>query len=1196
MLTINRLRLATILGITTLAASCDRPHTLFHTVSGSSSGIHFNNRIEESDSINPIDLEFLYNGGGVAVGDFNNDSLPDLYFTASTVSNKLYLNKGHLTFADVTDEAQVGGEGRWCNGASVVDINNDGRPDIYVCTTIRKNPAQRRNLLYINQGPDKNGVPVFREQAVEYGLADTSYSVQAAFFDYDHDGDLDMYLATTMLATRNGTQFSSNGSDPSKNTVSVDKLFRNDWSDSLQHPVFTDVSRAAGIVEPGFGLGLTVSDLNGDGWPDVYVSNDFFTSDCMYINNRNGTFTNRLRQDIRHSSQNAMGNDVADINNDGLPDIITVDMNPPDNYRKKKNMGGNNYFVYQSMIYNNYALQYVRNTLQLNFGPVKERSDSLSDPQFGDISFYAGVAQTDWSWNPSLADFDNDGWRDLIITNGYPRDVTDRDFGAFRERSGPQVSKQELLDQIPQIKIPNYAFKNNRHLKFDDVTKDWGLNSPSFSNGAVYVDLDRDGDLDYVVNNINQEAFVYENTLTSTAASLAHFLDLRFTGAQRNREGFGATVTIYSGGRMQRAENYPVRGYLSSVAPGIHFGLGNATTVDSLIVTWPEGRHQRLNSLHADQALTLNFANAQEGAAVDDPSHVIPYFTNVTDSTGIAYVQNEVDYIDFNYEKLLPHKLSEYGPPLAAGDLDGNGLEDIFVGATAGFPGNTIFLQQPNGRFAKKVLPTPDYHDVRLPENMGMLIFDADGDGDNDIYLASGSNEFAPNTKNYQDRLLVNDGKGNLTWDTTALPINFTSKSCVKAADYDHDGDLDLFVGGRVLPGRYPQPVSSFVYRNDSRPGHPKFTDVTADVAPSLNAVGLVCDAVWTDFDNDGAVDLILVGEWMPIRFLKNQHNRFTDVTAGSGIADQSGWWNSIASGDFDNDGDMDYIAGNLGQNSFYQASDSFPVRLYAKDFDRNGSIDPVLTVYLPGENGARAEFPVASRDDIAEQMPALKKKFLHYRDYGKASFADVFDKAQLDSALVLHANNFASCYIENKGNGKFALHALPPMAQLSTMYGILPGDFNADGNLDVLTCGNDYGTEVTNGRYDASPGVLLLGNGHGAFESPSLLQSGFFVPGNSKALLDLRGAGNSYLVVASQNKGALRAFKSTQSQQQFPLQPLDAVATVTLKDGRKRKQELVYGSSFLSQSSRSIAVAQGTWTSIDIVDTRGNHRVITPH
>ncbi|MCW3119816.1 MAG: RNA-binding protein [Chitinophagaceae bacterium] len=1137
-------------------------------------------------------MEFLYNGAGIGVGDFNNDGLPDLYFTANTVSNKLYLNKGSLTFTDVTEEAKVNGRGEWFNAVSVVDINNDGLEDIYLSSSIKKNPDQRKNLLYVNQGLDQNKVPVFKEMAAEYGLADTSYSVHAAFFDYDNDGDLDMYLVTTKLARRDVARFGNNKAD--SNHIDVDKLYRNDWNDSLKHPVYTNVSKQAGIVHPGFGLGIAIADINKDGWKDIYVTNDFYGSDLLYINNKNGTFTEKAREYFKHSSQNAMGNDIADINNDGLADIIAVDMNPEDNYRKKKNMGGNNYNIYRNMVQENLLLQYVRNTLQLNLGPRVNGNDSIGEPAFADISFYAGVAETDWSWTPSLADFDNDGNRDIVVTNGYPRDVTDNDFVAFRARSTFIASKEQLIAEIPQIKIPNYVFRNTGNLKFENMTKDWGMDESSFSCGAVYVDLDNDGDLDYVINNINEEATFYENTINHPGKVTANYLEVQFKGDQKNRDGLGAWAEIYyDSSHMQVYENSPYRGYLSTVDNKAYFGLGKTTSIDSVIIRWPNHTRQVIQKVAVNQLLKVDIKNALLADSWENKvTATNAYFTDITSTSGVNYVHREIDHIDFNTERLLPHKLSQYGPGLTTGDVDKNGLDDIFVGGNETLPGK-FFLQQPDGKFIVKDLPTLTGNEVRPPENMGLLLFDADSDGDLDLYCSNGSNESAAGSKNYQDQLFVNDGQGNFSIDTLALPVNYTSKSCVKAVDIDNDGDLDLFIGGRVMPGRYPEPVSSFIYRNDSKDGKIKFTDITGDVAKELKNIGLVCDALWTDFDNDGWTDLIIAGEWMPVTFFKNKNGKLVNVTGQSGVSTATGWWNSIAGGDFDNDGDIDYIVGNLGENSFYRASDEYPVSIYAKDIDNNKSYDAISTIFLKDKKGIKKEYTTHNRDNIVEQLPILKKKFLTYKSFADADFSQLFTKEQLKDALVLHADNFKSCLLKNLGGGKFEMHPLPAMAQLAPLYGMITEDFNNDGNLDVAVCGNDFGTETTNGRYDAMDGLILLGDGKGNFTPQSILQSGLFIPGDAKALVKLKGVEDNYLVAVSQNKGPLKIFKhSANNQKMISLLPNDKTIIITLANGQTRKEEIYHGTSFLSQSSPFI-YTNTTMKKVEIVNTKGEKRTV---
>lgn len=1174
-----------------IIAACKQSATVFEKISSSRSGLRFNNKITENDSINPLDLEFLYNGGGVAVGDFNRDGLRDLYFTASMLPNKLYLNKGNLEFADITSAAGCDGAGSWSSGAAVTDINQDGWPDLYLCTTIKSDPRQRKNLLYINKGLNKDSVPVFEEMAEAYGLADTSYSVHAAFFDYDNDGDLDLYLLTTKLAKRESTSFSSN--QAYTDSSDVDKLFRNDWDEEKQHPVYTNVSKAAGIIHNGYGLGLSITDINRDGWPDVYVANDFFGSDLLYLNNRNGSFSEVGQSCFKHSSQNAMGTDVADVNNDGLADVFTVDMNPEDNFRKKKNMSSNNYFLYQKQQYEKIMLQYVRNTFQLNRGLVPLPGDTAFAPVFSDISFYTGTAETDWSWSVLLSDGNNDGRRDIFITNGYPRDVTDHDFAAFRKQQDKKVNKQALIDQIPQVKLPNYAYENKGDLRFENSTVKWGMGQSTFSNGAALVDLDNDGDLEYVINNINDEVLLYKNNTRETNERSGNYINISFSGSALNKKGIGAVVELYYGnGHRQMAENNCSRGYLSSADDRLFFGLDTITRMDSVIVYWPGLLRQKITDVAANQQLNVAIANAV--AYVPSlPYQTDRFFTDVSKLQQPGYLHNEMDFIDFDRERLLPHKLSQYGPGLAVSDINGDGLDDLFAGASAGNLGQ-FMVQQPNGTFKTEALPTPKVKDARLPENMGLLLFDADGDGDDDLYCASGSNEFPAGTKNYQDQFYLNDGRGHFSFDSSsAFPINYTSKSCVKAADYDNDGDLDLFLGGRLLPGKYPYPVSSFIYRNDTRNGTVKFSDVTKELAPALTEIGMVCDALWTDIDNDRYMDLVLVGEWMPITVLKNRKGRLVNITDSTGLAAFKGSWNSLAAGDFNNDGLVDYVAGNIGQNSFYRASDQYPVNVYADDFDKNGTTELIVTVFIPGEKGTRAEFPAFNRDDIVSQMPALKKKFLTYKDFGAADINALFTKEQLQHALTRSFNTSSSSVLINKGGAKFTIAPLPPMAQLAPVFGIATEDIDGDGNLDILLAGNDFGNEVSNGRYDAFNGLLLTGDGKGQFRSVELSTSGLFIPGDGKALVKLKGPNNTMLVAASENRGPLRMFQNNYHHLQW-LKPAkgDIYFLIALKNGQVRKEEIYYGHSFLSQSTRWTAINESV-QSVTVVDERSNKRVL---
>jgi hypothetical protein len=1172
-------------------SSCKNKSSLFQAVSSSHSGIHFVNKIEENDTLNPIDVTNIYNGGGVGVGDFNNDGLQDLYFTGNLVSNKLYLNKGKFKFEDVTKDAGVDGAGKWCRGVAVVDINNDGWLDMYVCASMSKDPNKRKNLLYVNQGTDKNGIPKFKEMAAEYGLDDTTHSTMAAFFDYDNDGDLDMYLVVNqILPNDNPSVFRHKITDGSY--PSTGRLYRNDWNAGLKHPVFTNVSKEAGVTIEGYGHGVSIADFNRDGWKDIYVTNDFNSNDLLYINNHDGTFIDKANVYFKHTSANGMGQDVIDINNDGLSDVIELDMDPEDNYRKKTMLNASNYRTYQNSDYYGYQYQYVRNSLQLNQGPRVTGKDSIGDPVFSDIGFFSGIAETDWSWTPLVQDFDNDGFRDIIITNGFPKDVTDHDFIAFRRESYGIASKKYALDQIPQVKISNYAFHNNGDLTFGNTTAQWGLNQPTFSNGAIYADLDNDGDLDIVINNINDEASVYENTSMNDQKP-NHYLNVQLKGDSLNRNGLGAWIEIYYQGKQQVYEQSPYRGYLSTIPLDAHFGLDTVSIIDSVIIKWPNGKKQSLEDVKINQTIRADIKNANGSYDWNQPKFADnALFTDITDSSGIHYSHQESDFIDFDRERLLPHKLSQYGPGLAAGDIDGNGLDDIYIGGTGNFPGK-FFLQQTNGKFIMKDLPATTDKNIQGPENMGVLLFDADNDGDPDLYCASGSNEFPAGTKNYQDQFFINDGKGNFTIDSSALPINYTSKSCLKAVDFDNDGDLDLFIGGRCLPGKYPLPVSSFIYRNDSKDGKVKFTDVTADVAKDLQNIGMVCDAVWTDFDNDGWTDLIVAGEWMPITFFKNNHGKLVNITAQTGIGTQSGWWNSIVAGDFDNDGDMDYIVGNLGENSFFRASDQYPVNMYAKDFDKNGSLDAIVTVFLKDKDGLKKEYTALNRDDIVSQLPPLKKKFLAYKDFAGADMHQLFTEDEMKGALVLHANNFKSCYIKNNGNGKFELHPLPAMAQLVPLNGMITDDFNDDGNLDVAIAGNDYGNEVTDGRYDAMNGLVLLGDGRGNFTAQSILQTGLFIPGDAKALIKIRSANNDYLLAASQNKGPLKIFSHKDlTQKLIPLQSSDVSALLFYKNGKKQKREIGCGSSFLSQSGHFLNVDKNVIL-VEVKDSNGKTRRI---
>lgn len=1174
--------------------SCNND-TVFTKLPTDKTNISFSNRITELDTMNILTFEYVNNGGGVALGDFNNDKLVDVYFTGNQVDNKLYLNKGDMKFEDVSQKANVEGKGRWCSGVALVDINNDKLLDIYVSATVKKVATERANLLYVNQGVGKDGVPIFKEMAQEYGIADTTHTTNAVFFDYDNDSDLDLYvLVNEMDDTRFPNKYHDKIVDGSSKRT--DRLYRNDFSKELNHPVYTDVSKEAGILIEGYGLGVNITDINRDGWKDIYVTNDYLTNDLLYINNGNGSsprFTDQAVDYFKHTSHSAMGNDVEDLNNDGLVDFMSVDMMPADNYRKKMMTSANNYLVYQNNNQYHYTYQYPRNTLQINQGV----NPKTGKPVFSEMGLLAGVAETDWSWTPMITDFDNDGFRDIIITNGFPKDITDQDFMAYRRDVGNYTETMSLLELIPSVKITNYAFKNkgksdDASFGFEDVTKAWGIDVPSFSNGAAYADLDNDGDLDYVVNNINDSASVYRNNSIQLKPEESNYLRVKFNGLANNINGIGAWVEIaYDNGQKQVYENTPYRGYLSTIENVAHFGLGKTKKVDEVKIIWQSGKQQILKNVAANQVLVVD-----ENLAIDSPKNAegkpaFTLFKDITDSLAINYVHTELDAIDFNIQKLLPHKLSQFGPAIAVGDVNGDGLEDVFIGGSMKKKG-VFLVQNANGKFLKSDLILNETDETKLAEDMGVLLFDADHDNDLDLYIVSGSNELPKDSPDYQDRFYENDGKGHFAQNKNALPKFLKSGSCVKASDYDHDGDLDLFVGGRMEVNAYPKPVSSYILRNDSKAGQPtKFTNVTAQVAPNLNNIGLVCDALWTDFDNDGWIDLMLAGEWMPITILKNTNGKFANITpATASLNKEVGLWTSLTSGDFDNDGDMDYIAGNLGLNTLNKASNEFPVGIYGKDFNNDGNYDAIPSVFYKNKEGERIEVPFHGRDDLAKQMNTIRKKFDNFSKFANAGIKDVLSEEDLKEALILKANYLKTSYIENLGKGEFKVSALPIQTQTAPINGMLVEDFDADGNLDILMVGNDYGTEVSVGRFDAFNGLLLKGTGKGKFKPLNLSETAFCVGGDAKGLVRVTNAKGQPLMMATQNLAELKTFKGTKNYISKPLQSGDVIAIEKLSNGKSRRVEVGYGTSFLSQSSRNLLLSPDV-KSVEVIDSKGKKR-----
>lgn len=1154
-----------IVGVMLSATSCQE-RGRFRLLSSDQTRVDFNNRIIEDDTFNILNFEYVYNGGGVAIADFNNDGLPDIYFTGNMVPNRLYLNRGNLEFEDVTGVAGVAAGNRWCSGVAVIDVNGDGLKDIYVCATTYADPSRRRNLLFVNQGMGDEGIPAFSEMAEAYGVADSSHSTAAAFIDYDRDGDMDLFVIANEMEEKKTPNVYRKAGEAAPERI--DRLYRNDWDSLKGHPVFTNVSEEAGIVHDGYSLGVNVSDINLDGWSDLYVTNDYLSQDLVYINNGDGTFTNKAKEYFQHTSYSAMGNDVVDLNNDGLPDVIALDMMPEDNFRKKTMLMSNNYITYINNEKYDYQYQHVRNTFQANQGI----DPTTGQPVFGDVALMSGMSSTDWSWAPLVADFDQDGLRDIIITNGFPKDITDRDFSDYNVDVGRYASRDMLLTKIPSVKLKNYAYKNLGQNRFEDVTDKWGVKLPSFSNGATYADLDNDGDLDYVVNNINDPAFIYQNLTNDQGTKTANWLRVQLNGSINNPSGMGTKIWLYTGDSLLYWDHSVYRGYLSSVEDVAHFGLGSNRVVDSIRVEWPLGQIQLFYDIPVNQLLTFSLKDARPTPDSGRGEPLKPLLQPITPSTLGNFVHEEIDFIDYNIQPLLLHKLSQYGPGIAVADINGDDLDDMYISGPT-FKKGRFLIQQEDRSFAQVDLLPGEEGDDKQQEELGVLLFDADGDGDNDLYLVSGSAEFEAGHSAYTDRMFRNID-GRFVEDTTALPSFLVSGSCVRAADYDRDGDLDLFVGGRTYPHEYPRPVSSYVLRNESEKGAIRYV-MDKEASAVFQDMGMVTDALWTDFDGDGWVDLVIAGEWMPVTFVKNNNGTLKDVTSTTGLADKRGWWNSLVAGDFDKDGDMDYIAGNLGTNTINQASDQYPLGIYAADFDGNGGLDAVPTVYLKDTDGRMKEFPYFGRGDITKQIVKLKGKYKSHSSFAQATIQDIFSSEELASAISFQANYMYTSYIENKGDGKFAITPLPTEVQIAPVYGMLVEDVDENGNPDVLMVGNDYSCEVLQGRFDAFRGMVLLGDGRGSFRPQSITRSGFVGPGDAKGLTYVLNPDGSMKVIATQNRDELKAYElpSSANARVLSLEDSDFAVIMHLEDGSQLRREVYFGHTFLSQSSRRIPI-----------------------